>query len=282
MPAKEIHPAYRDTLLLDFAAQMAWQAGDLPAVVAACLDQMAWDGGLSGRRAFGSGMAVMALAEMGRHEEAASIQRSAEGTYRGRSWWVLSRLTDWSGAVAVALAGDEREAMRRLAGTAEDATAHGYWAWGRWMIVDLAEAAAHAADATLARRAEALLRADPWPPSGSSHDGARALVEGSGAVVAGPGAAATDALDRLDEAVEAFRSAGWPLLEGRALALLGAALGRRDRSRAARDPRGRGRPLRWMRGRRAPQEVLAALAALGSKGRRKKAELVGPGVADRP
>jgi len=190
---------------------------------------------------------------------------------------VLSRLTDWSGAVAAALAGDEREAMRRLAGTAEDATAHGYWAWGRWMIVDLAEAAAHAGDATLACRSEALLRADPWPPSGSSHDGARALVEGSSAVVAGPGAVATDALDRLDEAVEAFRRAGWPLLEGRALALLGAALGRRDRSRAAETLEaavarfdGCGAVVRRDR-------AVAALAALGPKGRRKKAELVGPG-----
>ena len=51
--AREAYPAYRDTLLLDFTAQMAWQSGDLQATVATYRDQVAWDGGLSSRRAFG-------------------------------------------------------------------------------------------------------------------------------------------------------------------------------------------------------------------------------------
>ena len=33
---------------------MAWQAGDLQATVATYRDQVAWDGGLSRRRAFGA------------------------------------------------------------------------------------------------------------------------------------------------------------------------------------------------------------------------------------
>jgi DNA-binding CsgD family transcriptional regulator len=264
---KEAHPAYRDTLLLDFAAQMAWQDGDLNAVVAACLDQLAWEGGLSGRRVFGAATGVMALAEMGRHEEAASIQRSASAVFRGRSCWVLSRLADWSGAVATSLGDDQALGLERLARVAADATGHGYWGWGRWMLVDLAEAASYAGDSARAADAQAWFDADPWPPAGPSQEGARAFVRG---------AAGHDA-DALGDAAAAFSRTGWRLFEGRALALLGAALARDDRSRAAEALEaaiGRfdacGAAVRRDR-------ALAALSALGTKGRRSKARLAGPG-----
>ncbi|HZQ56486.1 MAG TPA: AAA family ATPase [Acidimicrobiales bacterium] len=258
---KEAHPAYRDTLLLDFAAQIAWAEGDLNAVVAACLDQMAWDGGLSTRRAFGASMAVMALAEMGRHEEAASIHRTAQAPFRGRSCWVLSRLVDWSGAVAAWLGGDQTGGLERLAAVCDDATGHGYWGWGRWMAVDLAEACAYAAGGVPATSAAAVLQRDPCPPAGPSHDGARAFVGGD-----------------FDAAAGAFAGAGWRLLEGRALALHGSALAREDRARAAQAFEAAidrfdacGAAVRRDR-------ALAALGALGPRGRRKSAQLGGPGA----
>jgi DNA-binding CsgD family transcriptional regulator len=258
---KEAHPAFRDTMLLDFAAQMAWQDGDLQGAVAATLDQMAWDGGLSGRRTFGGSIAVVALAELGRHDEAAAMQRVAEAHFGGRSCWVFSRLIGWSGAVVTWLSGDEGEGLRRLALTAEEATAHGYWSWGRWMVVDLAEAAVYAGAPALSQRAEQLLGADPCPPGGPSHDGARALVAG-----------------RFDEAAEAFATAGWPLFEGRALALLGAALAGSDRARAAEVLQAAVARFDACGAVVRRERALASLATLGARGRRKKAELLGPGA----
>ncbi len=90
--ATEINQAYRDTLNLDFAAQIAWETGELERAVAATVDQMAWDGGVSVRRAFGVAMAVMSLAEMGRLDEASELQATLDGAFRGKTSWVLSRL----------------------------------------------------------------------------------------------------------------------------------------------------------------------------------------------
>ena len=227
--AKEIYPAYRDTLLLDFAAQIAWQAGDLQAVVAAYRDQVAWDGGLSGRRAFGAGMAVISLAEMGRHDEAAAIQRAAHATFQGRSCWVMSRLIDWSGATADGLAGDPAEGLRRLAVAAEDSDRQRLLGWALWMVVDLAEAAAYAGESRAAIRADELLLGDPSPPTGPSYDAARAVVSAATSMALGK---PVEAIPLLEQAVAAFGAVGWSLFKGRSLSLLGTALARHDRARA--------------------------------------------------
>ena len=151
--AKEMHPSYRDTLLLDFTAQIALQAGDLDGVVAAYHDQMAWDGGLSTRRAFGAAMAVQALSEMGRHGEAADILQTASVAFRGRRCWILSRLVDWAAGVGVVLSGGAEAGVARLAGVVEDAIEQSYWLYARWMLVDLAEAAVSGGDEPTAIRA---------------------------------------------------------------------------------------------------------------------------------
>lgn len=262
---KEVHPAYRDTLLLDFGAHMAWMEGDLKAAVAAARDQLAWDGAMSMRRAHGGSMAVMALAEMGLHDDAASLHHATAATFHGRSCWVMSRLADWSGAVATWLAGNHDEGLRSLARTTEDAIACGYWVYGRWAAVDLAEAAAAGDDTELASRAESLLATDPWPPPGPSHDGARALVAAKGTNV-----------EALEEAAAAFAAAGWPLHEGRALALLGGALARHDRARAAEALEGAVSRFGACGAVVRRERALGVLAGLGPRGRRRKAALVGP------
>ena len=157
--ATEINQAYRDTLNLDFAAQIAWETGELERAVAATVDQMAWDGGVSVRRAFGVAMAVMSLAELGRLDEASELQATLDSAFRGKTSWVLSRLRDWSRAVIVELSGDRRAALEPLRQVTEDALANQYWTWGRWMAADLGESAAFARDPVLAGRAHELLRA---------------------------------------------------------------------------------------------------------------------------
>src|SRR5205823_3935095 len=57
-------------------------------------DQVALDGGVSARRAFGVSTAVKSLAEMGRFEEAGELQAAMDAAFRGKRCWVLSRLAD--------------------------------------------------------------------------------------------------------------------------------------------------------------------------------------------
>jgi DNA-binding CsgD family transcriptional regulator len=271
--AREINPAYRDTLVLDFAGQIAWESGDLHAAVAAARDQMAWVGGVSTRRAFGAGMAVISLAEMGRHEEAGELQAIVDDAFRGRSFWGISRLADWSRSVAATLASARGEAIEPLLAVVEDTALNQYWCWARWMLPDLAEAAAYAHNDSLAHRAHELLMADPNVPSGPTHEALSAFVAGSVATVSD---APEEAAGDLEQAAAKFRLAGWRLFEGRALALLGTTLIRTDRARALQaleqavlrfEECGAAVRRGW---------VLGDLASLGSRGRRKKAHLVGP------
>ena len=270
--AKEINPAYRDTLVLDFTSQIGWESGDLQAAVAAARDQMAWSGGVSTRRAFGTGMAVMSLAEMGRHDEAAELQAVLDHTFRGKPFWALSRLAAWSRTVAAAMAAGRGEAAEPLLTVTEEAIQNGYWCWGRSMLADVAESAAYSHNDSLAHRAHELLTADPYGPPGLTHEGVRCFVAGAAAMVSGE----TDKAADLERAASNFRRAGWRLFEGRALALHGTSLVRVDRTRALEsfeqaaalfDQCGAAVRRRW---------VLADLAGLGSRGRRKKGDLVGP------
>jgi ATP/maltotriose-dependent transcriptional regulator MalT len=273
--AAEINPAYRDTLILDFAAQTAWESGDLEGAVAAAVDQMAWDGGVSARRVFGVGVAVMSHAEMGRRDEAGELQAAVDGAFQGKTCWVLSRLADWSRAVVVELSGDRRVGLEPLRRVVEDAVANQYWSWGRWMVADLADSAVYARDAGAASRAHELLMSDPQPPGGAPHEGLRSFVAGAAAAAAEDHAGAAA---HLDDAVARFHTAGWRLFEGRALALLGTSLARVDRARAIDVLEQAAERLHECQAVVRRQEVLTMLAGLGSRGRRKRTDLAGPGA----
>jgi DNA-binding CsgD family transcriptional regulator len=274
--AKEVHAAYRDTMLLDFAGQIAWESGNLQGCVAARIDQMAWDGRPSNRRAFGAAVAVLSLAEQGRHDDALAVQSGAASVFRGRHCWVLSRVLEWSAAVNTVLSGQRTDGLGQLAAAAEGTVGAGYWSWGRWMLVDLAEAAVLAEEPAMAARAAQLLDGDPWPPAGPSHDGARAFVAGAAAMTAGPNGR-PEAVRLLDEAVLAFRTAGWVLLEGRALELLGVALAGFDRARAVEVWEAAATRFATCEAAVRRDRVVDRLAGLGSTGRRKRATLLGPG-----
>jgi class 3 adenylate cyclase/ATP/maltotriose-dependent transcriptional regulator MalT len=270
--AREVNPAYRDTLLLDFTAQVAWLRGDLDRAVTAAVDQIAWDGGVGLRRALGASTAVAALVELGRVGEATDLQATIDRSFRGRRWWMHGVLREWSRTMISTLPGDRRAGLEQLARLVEDAASTGYWVWARLMLADLAESAVHTRDGALAARAGEILARDPAPPEGESNDGIRAFVAGAAAAAAGQVEASTRGLEA---SAAHFEAAGWKLLEGRALALLGTCSGRADRERAT-DALERAAGL--FEGCQAVvrrQEALDALSALGSRGRRRKAELLG-------
>jgi DNA-binding CsgD family transcriptional regulator len=241
--------------------------------VATALDQLAWDGGVSTRRAFGMSTAVMSLAEMGRHDEARALQATLDDAFHGKRCWALSRLADWSRAVAAGLSSEETP-VPALIEVCGDAAGNNYWHWARWMLADLAEGAARGHDPAAAARAVQLLESDPWPPAGAIDGALRSFVAGAAATVLGGNG---EGLTSLNQAADAFGLAGWPLMEGRALALLGASLVRIDRSRALEALEqamicfGRcGATVRQ-------QRILTQLDALGPRGRRKRTQGKGAG-----
>jgi DNA-binding CsgD family transcriptional regulator len=273
--AKEVNPAYRDTLLLDFTAQVAWLTGDLTRSVTAALDQVAWDGGVGLRRALGAATAVTAMAEMGQGREAAELQATIDRAFHGRRWWMFSVIRAWSRAMLSTLSGDRRAGVEPLRELAEDAVANGYWLWARFMLADLAESAVYSRNDALAQRACELLAHDPAPPPGRPNDGLRALVAGTAAFASGQVDAAAQAFE---QSASGFEAAGWTLFEGRALALLGHCSGRIDRDRATNALEVAASRFEACRAVVRRQEVLGALSRLGSRGRRRKAELLGPGA----
>jgi DNA-binding CsgD family transcriptional regulator len=271
--AREVNPAYRDTLLLDFTAQVTWLTGDLGRSVAAAMDQIAWDGGVGLRRALGAATAVTALAEMGRPSEAAELQATMDRSFRGRRWWMHSLLRVWSQAMLSSLSEDWRAGVEPLTRVAEDVVENGYWLWGRLVLADLAESGLYGRDHALARRAHELLAGDPAPPAGKANEGIRALVAGTAAFVSGEVEAAAQVFE---QAAVDFEAAGWTLFEGRALALLGHCSARADRERAINALERAASLFEGCQAVVRHQEALAALSGLGARGRRKKAELLGP------
>jgi ATP/maltotriose-dependent transcriptional regulator MalT len=197
-----------------------------------------------------------------------------DGAFRGKTCWVLSRLADWSRTVVVELSGDRRAALEPLRQVVEDVVSNQYWIWGRWMVADLAETAAYARDAVAARRAGDLLAGDPHAPAGAPHEGLRLFVAGAAAAAEDHPEAAV----HLAGAVARFETAGWRLFEGRALALLGTSLARVDRARAVDMLEQAAERFQDCQAATRRQEVLTVLAGLGSRGRRKRTDLVGPGA----
>jgi DNA-binding CsgD family transcriptional regulator len=267
------NPAFRDTYVLDFAVAINWLGGELQGAVSGFRDQLAWTGGASRRRSVGGAHAIVALAEMGRQAEAAELQSVVEGVFDGREWWVHSDLPRWSDGVRVGLSGGKAEGLPILGATVDRMTELGYWNFARFALADMAESAAEVFDAGAGSHAAELAASDPHLQDVESQKALLLFTEGAAAVARREGQTAAGALTR---AAEAFSAAGWPLLEGRALALLGQALAGEDRSGAIEALLAAidrfdscGAVVRRDR-------ALDTLSRLGTKGRRTRTAIAGP------
>ncbi len=275
--AREVNPAYRDTLLLDFTAQVAWLTGDLARRVTAAMDQIAWDGGVGLRRALGAATAVTAMAEMGRASEAAELQATIDRAFRGRRWWMFSVLRAWSRAMLSSLSGDRRAGVEPLTQVGG----------GRGHERLLALGAVHAgrsgrirgvqpATTPWPRRACDMLAGDPgaaWRATERRSPGPRGrnsrlrIRRGGGG---GPGFRGSQ--------LGTSRPAGWRCSRVGPWPSSAVAWGASDRERAT-DALERAASVFEVPGRRsAARRRSPPSPRLGSRGRRKKAELVGPGA----
>lgn len=271
--AKAGNPAFRDTFVLDFTAAIDWLAGELSAVVSAFRDQLAWSGGISRRRSVGAAHAVMALAELGRHAEAAEVQASVDAVFAGRNWWALSHLACWSQAASARLSRGSGGDLTVLKATVEHMTSAGYWNWARFVLADLAEGAVDAGDGQSGTDAGRLAASDPWLSDAESQVALRQFTQGAAALSRNDQVAAAALLE---PAAQSFATVGWRLFEGRALALLGRALVAEDRGRAITVLEAAVDRFDASGAVTRRDQVLRTLGRLGTRGRRTKSAIAGP------
>jgi class 3 adenylate cyclase/DNA-binding CsgD family transcriptional regulator len=275
------NPAFRATVLLDYEMNLDWLHGELTACVDAFHEQLAWTGGHSRRRALGSCVAAISAAELGDGALARSIVDEAMAVLSGPGRQLQSDQMRWARGVVAGLHGDATAAIEELT-DAIRRQLDGGWGAGpftRSMVADLAEISALAGDAPAAAVVDEFLDGLDLRGAGDPLAGVTLLARGGAALARG---AHGDALEALDTAAPELARAGWPLLQGRILALIGraaAANGDRDRAlhawRQASDLFGScGAVVR--RGR-----TLEDLGRLGARGRRASAAVSGPAALTR-
>jgi len=232
---KAANPAFRDTLLIDWGITVDHLAGRLAAGVDSFREQLAWTGGYGRRRAWGASEAAIAAAELGRVDEADAIVAALREVFGGRRWQLQGDQVPWAAAVVAGLTGSGPVDLEPLIESVRGQS-DGGWPDGpytRLMLADLAELAAGAGDRAAADVVEVLAgRCDPL----SSGPGLAAVLEFASAGAALARGAAKETVDSLKAATVDLDRAGWPLLAGRAAAMLGRAAARagdRDTALAA-------------------------------------------------
>jgi DNA-binding CsgD family transcriptional regulator len=268
---KAANPAFRATVLVDYEMNVDWLAGDLGACLDAFREQLSWTGGHSRRRALGSCAAAISAAELGDAAAARSIVQAATAVLGAQDRRQPSDQMRWAGGVVAWLQGDGAEAADLLTGAIRRQR-EGGWGEGpfsRWMCADLAEIGAHTGDMA----ATAFVEDGGTGAADAPLAGATLFCRGGAALGRG---ASEEAVEPLSAAAGEFARAGWPLLHGRALALLGRATAGADRDAAIDALRravdlfdGCGAVVRrgW---------ALEDMRRLGARGRRASTAVAGP------
>jgi DNA-binding CsgD family transcriptional regulator/tetratricopeptide (TPR) repeat protein len=271
---------FRATPLLDYAMQVAWLSGDLATCGTFFDEQLTWTGGHSRRRALGSCVAAIAAAERGDAAAARSIVSAASAVSSGSDARPQSDQMRWAGSVVSWLDGDPGTAAAELAAAIRRQRDGG---WGRGpfsglMLADLAEIGGHTFDPGVAALLDELLAGAGADAEGPALTGIALLTRGAAALAHGDQG---EARVHLEAAADRLAVAGWPLLQGRALALLGRATAAADRqlalavlSRAAGLFEACQAVVRHRR-------VVEDMHRLGARGRRATAAVAGPAALTR-
>jgi class 3 adenylate cyclase/DNA-binding CsgD family transcriptional regulator/tetratricopeptide (TPR) repeat protein len=267
------NPAYLDTMLPDFAANVHWLAGDLVDAAGWVRQSVGASGSrLSQRRMHGASIATIATAEIG---DAGQLERWFDVLTRfdRRDWWWHSDLVPWATGVACALRGESDHAVELLLRATRRMvdTRSSIFAW--LALADLAETALDAGDdgaaVEVARRLDAL-----GPPQGAPLTAVAELARAAATV----GRAPDDAVERLTASAAAFEQAGWKLFHGRALALAARALARANRDDAVECLRDAALAFESCGATVRRDRALELLDRLGPRGRRARTSLSGPGA----
>lgn len=228
--AEASNARYRETHFTEMLTHVRLLQGDFTGTLAAFQDGPGWNGELSRRRTWGAGMAAVALAELGRHDEADRLGAVALAPLGGDPWFFHTGFVTGLVAVASWLRDDDAELDQPIAFTLEELTARGWWTYAWPLLADAAEIAAYRGDESLAALVRTCAARDERGPSGLGFRSAATFASGALLVVEGRH---PEAVPLLDEAAAGFRAAGWEAYAARADALGGLAAGAGDRDAGA-------------------------------------------------
>jgi DNA-binding CsgD family transcriptional regulator len=274
--AQVADPAYRENVLLNWAAFVRYLGGDFHGSLAAGLEASAQNPGrISRRRGVGTMAAAMAALELGELEVADNLLNRTWAAYDGRHWFLMLDTCAWVQAALDWRRDHRSEALGCLQRTSERVLGLEAWPWSAIFLVDLAEMAANGGDAELTTSAAADLAS---AAAGVDRDGLLHPLAGIGLawalLTAGD---ASGAAMVAGDAANVLERLGYQGYRGRALDVAGRSLARAGNRagavaalESAADVFSRIGAV-WRRDR-----VLDALSQLGGKGRRAAGAIRGP------
>ena len=271
---REANPDYRDTLLTEYALNIALLSGDFAAAQGFGRELLAWDDGrISLRRAYGTSFAGLCAIERDDITEAAHISGMCAELMAGRDWWIHSGVTRWLHAAVRAARGDATGALNEYESTIAYFAKIGCSLYASFMLADLADLVVATAEIDPYDRSRVLIKAAGVPPSTAPIEALLTYAEGAAALVSANTATAVDALRR---AAEVFADAGWRPYEARARVLLGRALGPSDREAAVDQMTQAIDIFEHSGAERRRIAALGVLDSLGTRGRRTRTAVAGP------
>lgn len=228
--AKAVDPNWRDSNQLEFEIAIHWLAGALDTAVAQAWESVTLNAsGMARRRALGFVFAVLAGVEMDRSAEASRFLAIALDAYDGRPWAAYRDVCLHAQAVLQWREGQRGSALAGLRRTATRILTIGFLPFAAFALLDLAELAALSRDAEVAATAAVELGEVARRLDRDLYRGLAALGSawaGLASDAAAPSAAAAQ------QALRFLDGLGYPIFFGRALDVLGQALGSADRSQA--------------------------------------------------
>jgi DNA-binding CsgD family transcriptional regulator len=260
---------YRSGILPSWAVGVRWLAGDL-AEAMRIADEIVEGNrrGLDSRHLFAMSYAAAAAVEAGALSQARRYVEAFRRVPIGESWFGVEALPAWAEGVLEVREGS-RGGLDVMAGAARRLTDRGCVPYAAFAWVDVAELAGRHGAAGLASETSSVLdelcALHPHPMVAALAGLARGYAAVDGLSPPPPPA-------ELRRAASAFATAGWRLFEGRALAVLGRLLvldAVAQLTEAARAFETCGATARH-------DDVLHALAGLGTRGRRAAAAVAGP------
>lgn len=271
--ARSLNPAFRDTILVELEAFARWMAGDFPGAVSAVREAAAWTPGGARRRAIGLAWGGLAATETGDDREAERLLGRARDALGGRDWAYFLLYTRYGEAVLAWHAGRPAECAATLAEVTAALRGMQALAVSVFVLIDLAESAADAHDASLAasaaRQLEDVASVAGLPP----HRGLAACAAAWAALAsAQPEAAVAEATD----AVRLLSGAAWRSHLGRARDVLGRSLVVAGQAGAVAELEQAAAIFADCGAAWRQDRAVQALRRLGSGGRRAAAASLGP------
>ena len=245
-------PAYGDTVLFAHRTYVQWLAGDFKGAHESWLESAAWNAGrISARRAWGMGLAVLSVIELGLTAVARDYVSLISQIFRGAPVFGYGHSVDWLAGLIARAEGNLPAAVDHCERAIARMTGYGSLAEAAFVLLDVAEVAGELGDQRLGRRAAdramelaGVLEPPLYSAIASVAEAWAYLLENDGRGIESAG-----------KAVAILRDSGYRPFYARALDILGRNLALSDRA-AAVD---------------ALQEALVIFSGCGAERRRERA-----------